>query len=458
MSPEKDPEISEVAELAPNANNESNLTTRSKLLGCFQVLGAFFVLFNVWGLNFAFGSFQSFYALNYIPSSTASEIAWIGTIQSWLLIVGGLLSGPLFDLGYHQAMMYTGSFLGVFGMMMLSLAHDYYAIFLSQGVCMGLGFGLLYVPSITLVSRSFTSRRAVALGISTSGAPAGGIIYTVMFNQLISKSGFPWTVRLMGFVMLALFIAAAILLLLPERGSRKHEITQSRSLIDMAAFRDLPFWSFTVASFFLYLGYITPFYYIPTYAETKLGTSRTMASNVLLISQASSVIGRVILTLFAHYCGSMVAWISCGILSGMLCLTWISADSLARFILYAAFYGMPPFIFLLYSAFNSSQSLTQSGGISGALIPLPPSVFAHVCPDPKRLGTWLGMAQSLSSFASLLGPPIAGALASINSTGSADLNFLGIELFSGITMAFGAFQLIGLWYLLYTRRGKRGFF
>lgn len=204
---------------------------------------------------------------------------------------------------------------------------------------MGVGFGLLYVPSITLVSRSFTSRRAVALGVSTSGAPAGGIIYTVMFNQLISRLGFPWTVRLMGFVMLGLFIAAAILLLLPERGSRKLEITQSRSLIDLKAFKDLPFWSFTVANFFLYLGYITPFYYIPTYAETKLGTSRTMASNVLLISQASSVIGRVILTLFAHYCGSMVSWISCGILSGILCLTWISTDSLARFILFAAFYG-----------------------------------------------------------------------------------------------------------------------
>lgn len=98
------------------------------------------------------------------------------------------------------------------------------------------------------------------------------------------------------------------------------------------------------------------------------------------------------------------------------------------------------------------------GGISGALIPLPPSVFAHVCPDSKRLGTWLGMAQSLSSFASLLGPPIAGALASIGSTGSTDLNFLGIQLFSGITMAFGALQLVGLWYLLYTRRGKRGLF
>ncbi|KAJ6075109.1 uncharacterized protein N7446_002886 [Penicillium canescens] len=250
------PATSEVTDLAHISENEdqpellSSVPTRSILRGCLQVLGAFFIFFNVWGLSFAFGSFQSFYGLTYIQSSTASDIAWIGTIQSWLLIVGGLLSGPLFDLGYYKVMIFVGSFLGVIGMMMLSLANTYYAIFLSQGVCMGLGFGLLYVPSIALVSRSFTTRRAVALGVSTSGAPAGGIIYTVMFNQLISKLGFPWTVRCMGFVMLALFSAAAALLLLPERNTKKPERTQRRSLLDTQAFKDIPFWSFTVANFF----------------------------------------------------------------------------------------------------------------------------------------------------------------------------------------------------------------
>ncbi|CAG8908933.1 unnamed protein product [Penicillium egyptiacum] len=429
-------DLAHITEDGESSEIPSTSAVKSKVHGCLQVIGAFFIFFNVWGLNLAFGTFQSYYALIYIPSSTSSDIAWIGTIQSWLLIVGGLLSGPLFDLGYNQTMILVGSILGVIGMMMLSLAHAYYAIFLSQGVCVGLGFGLLYVPAIALVSRSFTTRRAVALGVSSSGAPVGGIIYTIMFNQLIPKVGFPWTVRLIAFLMLALFIAAAILLLWPERRSAKVKTTQRRSLIDLRAFKDLPFWSFAIGNFFLYLGYITPFYYIPTYAETKLCTSRSMASNVLMISQASSVIGRVVLTLFAHYYGSMISWIICGVLSGVLCICWISADSLVRFILFAAFYG----------------------GISGALIPLPPSVFTHVCPDPKSLGTWLGMAQSLSSFATLVGPPIAGALATIGSDGSADLNYLGIQLFSGIVMCFGAFQLILLWHLLYTKRGKTGLF
>jgi hypothetical protein len=68
------------------------------------------------------------------------------------------------------------------------------------------------------------------------------------------------------------------------------------------------------------------------------------------------------------------------------------------------------------------------------------------------------MAQSVSSFASLLGPPIAGALASLDSHGSADLNFLNIQLFSGLTMSIGAIELLLLWYLLRKIRNKKGFF
>ncbi|KAJ5147949.1 hypothetical protein N7526_001301 [Penicillium atrosanguineum] len=201
-----------------NVENEEASTPSSPLdagenvRGFLQVLGVFLIIFNVWGLTFAYGSFESFYALTYIPTFSASAIAWIGTIQSWLLIVSGLISGPLFDRGYFSIMIGAGAFLAVFGFMMLSLSHDYYAIFLSQGVCMGLGFGLLYIPSIALISRSFVRKRAVALGFATSGAPAGGIIYTVMFDQLISKLSFAWTVRIMAFLMLSLFLVAAFLL------------------------------------------------------------------------------------------------------------------------------------------------------------------------------------------------------------------------------------------------------
>ncbi|KAL4802445.1 major facilitator superfamily domain-containing protein [Aspergillus unguis] len=422
--------------MAKEASTQHNEAKEGGLQGWLQVFGTLFILFNIWGLAFAFGSFQSFYVLTFLPNSNASAISWIGTMQSWLLIIGGLVSGPLFDLGYYRVMIIAGAFLSVFGIMMLSLATKYYQIMLSQGICAGLGFGLLYIPSLTLVSRSFTRKRAVALGVATAGAPLGGVIYTLMFEQLLPKVGFPWTVRIIAFVMLGLFAAAGVMLLGNSGDTGQVSTARRRRLFDIRALKDLPFWSFTVANFLLYLGYMVPFFYIPIYAETKLHTTRSMGLYILIISQASSIIGRILITTVAHYFGAMIPWILCGVASGVLCLAWISATSLARFILFAAFYG----------------------AFSGALIPLPPSVFPHICPDPSALGAWLGMAQSMTSFATLLGAPIGGALADLGPGGSNNLNFFNVELFCGVLMIAGALELLGLWFLLWKLRDKKGLF
>lgn len=94
-------------------------------------------------------------------------------MQAWLLILIGVLSGPLFDLGYFRTMLYIGNFLVVLGMMMLSLCTEYWQIFLAQGLCMGLGAGLLYIPSLALVGIWFDKKRALAMGVVMSGIAVG---------------------------------------------------------------------------------------------------------------------------------------------------------------------------------------------------------------------------------------------------------------------------------------------
>src|SRR5258707_11324010 len=103
------------------------------------------------GFTLSFGVFQTYYQHNFLSSSSASAISWIGTVQSWLLILVGVLSGPLFDLGWYRPMLIVGNFGVIFGVFMLSLADTYWEVFLAQGVCMGLGAGLLYVPSLALI-------------------------------------------------------------------------------------------------------------------------------------------------------------------------------------------------------------------------------------------------------------------------------------------------------------------
>ena len=70
-------------------------------------------------------------------------------------------------------MLFLGNFGVIFGVFMLSLAKTYWQVFLAQGVCMGLGAGLLYIPSLALIGLSFSKKRAFAQGIVTSGIAVG---------------------------------------------------------------------------------------------------------------------------------------------------------------------------------------------------------------------------------------------------------------------------------------------
>lgn len=106
-----------------------------------QVLGSFVVFGNLWGFTFAFGSFQAYFESTLLPDQTASTISWIGTIQVFLLIFGGVLTGPLFDLGYYKTMLFTGAAVETLGVFLTSLCGEWYQF------CM----------SILLGSRSFNS-------------------------------------------------------------------------------------------------------------------------------------------------------------------------------------------------------------------------------------------------------------------------------------------------------------
>jgi MFS family permease len=394
-----------------------------------QVLGSFIVFINLWGFTFAYGSFQTYYELEYLPSKSASELAWIGTMATFLLIVGGVFSGPLFDLGFFRAMLLAGAFLGTLALFLLSLCTEYYQVLLTQGVLVGLANALLYLPGLALVGRSFKRHRSIAMSMTTCGAPVGGIIYTLMFEQLIGKLGFPWTIRAMAFFMLGSYLLAFPLLLYRAHNIGDLASGHARKLFDPTAFQDLLFWSYSISNFFVFLGYMVPFVYIAAYGQTHLHLSQSMALNMIIIAQATSVVGRLASGYSAFKVGVMIPWTICAISSGVFCIGWIGVSSEAGFIAIAALYGC----------------------FSGALIPLPPSVFPIVCPDPKVLGTRLGMAQAIGSLASLIGSPIAGALASING-GPDGTNWFNLQLFSGIFMVFGGCNLMVLWLLLIKRR------
>ncbi|KAG5649893.1 hypothetical protein H0H81_001626 [Sphagnurus paluster] len=177
------------------------------------LIGATCALTATFGYINAFGVYQDFYTRAGVAS--ASSISWVGSTQLFFAFLMGLPAGKLLDMGYFRQTIFTGSLLFVFSLFMVSLAHhdQYYQIYLPQGLGMGIGAGLVYLPCLAIQSHHWRRRRALAMGITVSGAGMGGIIFPIMLNQLFESSlGFAWSVRVSGFLVLGLLILGNVLM------------------------------------------------------------------------------------------------------------------------------------------------------------------------------------------------------------------------------------------------------
>lgn len=89
---------------------------------------------------------------------------------------------------------------------MLSFAQpqQFYQIFLTQGVGVGISLGFLFLPSVSVISHHFEQKRALAMGIAASGSSCGGIVFPILINKMIERYGFPWATRIVAFVCLGL--------------------------------------------------------------------------------------------------------------------------------------------------------------------------------------------------------------------------------------------------------------
>ncbi|KAI8975830.1 major facilitator superfamily domain-containing protein [Trametes punicea] len=356
--------------------------------GWSTVFGAFLLQMCGFGYTGSYGVYQDFYTRVYLSNQTSSAISWIGSINGYLVISSGLVAGRLYDRGYFYHLLYGGSLLLAFSLFMLSLAKpgQYYQIFLSQGLGVGIGAGMMYIPSVAIVSQYFLKKRALAMTIVASGSSLGAVVHPIMLNNTLNdpEVGFALAARANAGVVAGLLLIACVLM-----RTRTTQLKQPPNLWASAKrfVRDGAYVFASVGMTVFAMGFYFPLFYLQLDALTH-GLDKTFSFYSLVILNACSFLGRISPGFVANKLGVENITVVTTFVCAVLILGMIGLSSVASVVVIAVIYGF----------------------FSGTYIAMLAPLLTHLTDDMSEHGARMGIAFALAGFGTLTGPPIDGAL------------------------------------------------
>lgn len=457
-------------------------------------LGCFFLMFNSWGLVNAYGTFASYYVAHSLAGEDQLVLNLIGSTQSFLVLLFSAPVGRLLDAGHFRWVIGTGCLLTPLGMFMLSITTpnsptaegNYGYIWATQGFVTGLGMACYFVSSSQVVATWFPHRKGLAIGFVACGASIAGGIYPTIVRYLVTSIGFNSAVRLVATVVTITSIFSFIF----ATPDPKHNHPQPQSWramktwIDMDAFQNKSFCWFMAAIAFLFFGFYPVFFNLEEWAAKEGYGTRSHGMKdfkfkiddgsvvvlagrdpiqtfwLLSIMNGSSTVGRICMAAFSDKVGPLNMHIGTTAVSSLLILlVWSFAHSTTATIAFCVFFGgvsgavigLPPAsVSNILSNSHAGSELQRNAptlmSTTSTSNPPPPlslndtnndantiATSTTDTPHPHaKLGQWIGMLYTGAAIPSLTGPVIVGHLISRYD------NYLTVQIWSGVCLMLSA--------------------
>jgi predicted MFS family arabinose efflux permease len=182
----------------------------------------------------------------------------------------------------------------------------------------------------------------------------------------------------------------------------------SRSAIDWTAFTDLPYMLLNLGLVFGFMGLYIVITYFQLFALARTSVSPGLADSLLIIINAGSLVGRVILGYFADVIGSVNMQSAVALVATILTFSLLAVRTPAAVVVIAVLFGIA----------------------SGTFLGLPVASIVRLSDDPSKIGTRIGMTLLFVGIGALISYPIAGAILA----GTGD-TWLHLILFAGLLLA-----------------------
>ncbi|KAG0056450.1 hypothetical protein BGZ83_004957 [Gryganskiella cystojenkinii] len=387
--------------------------------GYVIVACSFLIYAIVFGTEHTFGVYQEYYsspqADPFLQDTSPQGIAMIGTLATTFTYLLGIFSGRFADIaGYRISTVLGAVFMGT-GLIGASFAKSISTLYICQGLLLGVGSSLVYLPAISCPAHWFERYRSIVIGIVVCGSGLGGLILGPLTEYLISNVGIHWTLRIQGILCLVGIGGSGMLL---KTRVKKVKGQSKKMPMDLTICKETPFVTLAVANFLTSLGYMIPFFFLSTFAVFHHQTASTGAILIGVLNGAS-LVGRLSLGFITDRVGRINMLFFCSLVSGLsiLCV-WSVASSVSILTVFAIIYGF------------------TCGGYYAVI----PSVIAEIY-GLDRLTTVTGLLYGSIGLGYLIGSPVSGVLLDITKPHT---NYIYVVVFSGSSMTLSSFAIFYL--------------
>lgn len=196
----------------------------------------------------------------------------------------------------------------------------------------------------------------------------------------------------------------------------KTRLPPTKQLMDFSLMRRPIYILVAAGGWLLNWGMYVPLFYLPSFAITA-GVSTTLAPYTVAIFNAVSIFGRMFAGILADRLGCFNVVVLNGVLCAVTLFVWAGTDDMAGVVVVTIFEGL--FI--------------------GSIVSLQAAIIAQITPEPKYLGSMMGITMTIWACGGLTGPPIAGAILNLNK-GSTTLSgsYDGPGYFGGASLVVGS--------------------
>ncbi|XP_077351456.1 monocarboxylate transporter 12-B-like [Festucalex cinctus] len=158
-----------------------------------------------------------------------STTAWIHSLIDCTTMLCAPLGGFLGNRLSCRATVMLGGLLSSVGLVLSCFASSLEHLYGSLGILTGLGFALSYTPSIAMVGRYFSKRKALAYGIALSGSGIGTFILAPVVQLLIDRYSWRGAMLVLGGFVSNLCVCGALMRPVVEPSKRQRVFQESNN-------------------------------------------------------------------------------------------------------------------------------------------------------------------------------------------------------------------------------------